>query len=113
MIMKKTPHPFYCHKKNCRKTVWETPEYLSKEDWDFAKEVVKYLSMKSDEGRTKLYDFLWDRKNLKLTKDFFNHTIGWPEGFVYCQDSVYFGVTAYPGWLIHTLEKLIKAVECA
>jgi hypothetical protein len=32
MSRKKTS-PFYCYKKMCRKTAWDTPEYMTEQDW--------------------------------------------------------------------------------
>lgn len=34
-------HPFFCKSKGVRKSAWETPEYLSEQDWEIAKEASK------------------------------------------------------------------------
>lgn len=105
--MKKYPgNSFYCAKKQCRKTAWDTPEYLTEEDWEYAEKVLKVL----DKGTAdKLYDVLW--KDEKLAKRFFNQTMGWPEGYVYCQDHDYVKRTAFGCLKGKSGEKLKAAVE--
>lgn len=96
---------FYCYKTNQRKSAWNTPEYLSKEDWDFLRKVARVLKNWKPE---KLYNLLWS--NPLLVRPFFNHTLGWPEGWVYCQDSDYCKLTAFPGLKRHNLPKMEEAL---
>ena len=102
----KKDHPFFCVKKNCRKTAWDTPEYLDDDDWTFAKECVDILE--SGAG-FQFYTFLW--KCPTQANNFFNHIIGWPEGYNYCNDRRYTELTAVVGLRNHTLAKLKKAIE--
>lgn len=67
--------PFYCHKKNCRKTAWETPEYLTEEDWKMVRGALAALEAGD------LDAFL-----LAIKPDpdsFFDRILGWPEGYQY------------------------------
>lgn len=96
---------FYCAKKLCRKSAWETPEYLSEEDWEFLRKIVKVLeSGTADE----FYELLWSSS--PLGHRFLNHTMGWPEGVVYCGDRKYTVVTAFPSIIRHDLVKFKGAL---
>ncbi|MCK9154510.1 MAG: hypothetical protein M0P12_00200 [Paludibacteraceae bacterium] len=75
-------HPFFSYSKGCRKTAWETPEYLTEEDWVFLAGLIPFLES-DDIGGARNYLFPLG-ENWNLTEDFFNHTIGWPEGYSYC-----------------------------
>jgi len=83
---------FYCGEKRCRKTAWDTPEYMTDDDWSFCEQVIELL----DKGTAEeLYKILWDRENADKTKRFFNQCMGWPEGWVYCQDWEYWTRTGF------------------
>ena len=103
--MKKKDSPFFCYKKNCRKTAWNTPEYLSPEDWAFLDKVVDILEHK--DGDT-LFEFLWEDYQMGIR--FFNHMIGWTEGDVYCRERRYVVITAFPGLVRHDLPKMKQAL---
>ncbi len=90
-LLMKTEHPFYCEKKKCRKTVWDTPEYLNQEDKSFLNELCCALRSKDREA----FDKILTRKGWfsEEYKSFFNKMIGWPEGISYyrdCQSDFYF-----------------------
>lgn len=104
--MKTTAHPFFCKKKQCRKTAWVTPEYMSQNDWLFLKQIIDILE---NGTAIQLYDLLWDKQNQTLTKNFFNHTIGWPEGHTYCLEESYVVKTAFAGLKTHDLPLLKNA----
>jgi len=105
MKNKKTEHPFFCNKKNCRKTAWDTPEYLSEDDWKAIEGFVNIaLTMNAD----KAFEFIW---SLTDTKSFFYIVLGWPEGLNYCQSSSYWANSAFPGIVKHTLDKLQNALN--
>lgn len=103
--MSKNNHPFYCQKKKCRKTAWDTPEYLTAEDWDLSKKV---LTAKTglDYAMILLEAFL-DR----TAEGFFNRVLGWPEGFHYCRSASYIEHSAWPGFFTHERAKLQAAVD--
>lgn len=107
MSKRKEEHPFFCHKKQCRKTAWDTPEYLTEEDWGFAEEFVRLV--KTGDGQ-KAFDWIWDRDHVKHAEAFFNRVLGWPEGHVYCRENSYWLRTAVPGLLAHSLPKLEQAL---
>lgn len=83
-------HPFHCHKKNCYKTAFNTPEYLTPADWEFLGKILKYLA---GDDAERLYNFLWSIKNRENTLNFFNRVVGWPEGYIYCSSFTYFCCT--------------------
>lgn len=68
---------FYCYEKQCRKTAWGTPEYLTDRDKENIIELCSKETFEEfDEALAKLSD--------RDRHAFFNRIIGWPEGFVYC-----------------------------
>lgn len=106
---KKQEHPFFCLKKKCRKTAYDTPEYLSPADWEFLRKIVHVL--RSGTG-VEFHDLLWDRNNPPgQTRNFFYHCLGWPEGHSYCMAEGYTVQTAFPGIVKHQLAKLEKALK--
>jgi hypothetical protein len=107
MSKRKEEHPFFSQKKGCRKRALETPEYLTDDDWEFARQVVVHLS---NSGVKELFDLLWDSKNRNITSDFFNQTVGWPEGYFYCSGWTYFEKTAFPGMVRYELPMLREAL---
>lgn len=80
---------FYCARKRCRKTAWETPEYLTQADWKFLKSLLPDIQCLNPAA---LWQTLWFHHNFLLTRDFFDRVMGWPEGYVYCQDFNYFKI---------------------
>jgi hypothetical protein len=73
---------FYCEKKKCRKTAWDTPEYLTEDDWAF---LIKMIGWLKSNNADKIYEAIFnDRTN---AKNFFYRVIGWPEGYSYCGGS--------------------------
>ena len=75
--MSEISHPFFCEKKRCRKTAWDTPEYLSEGDWDLVQGVVDALLSK-DRSR---FDAII--KSREAAEAFFYRVCGWPEGLNY------------------------------
>jgi hypothetical protein len=100
-------HPFFCYKKNCQKSAWKTPEYLTSEDWELAERVIAVLERNPES--LKLFTVLYE--DFSLGQAFFNRVIGWPEGFNYCRSLEYLGKTAIPSLTKHTLPKLKAAVN--
>ena len=95
-------HPFFCHIKNCRKTAWDTPEYMSEEDWTFLEKV--YHLIKNND----VYTFVWLQHDTDIWKNLFNHMLGWPEGITYCQDSKYVEIAYFKSK--HNLLNIEKAL---
>lgn len=84
-------HPFFSYNRNCRKTAWETPEYLTLLDYDYIQDVIPLLEAnKIEELRDYMFPTIFDgdidsrRTRQEQTEDFFNRVIGWPEGHSYC-----------------------------
>ena len=99
-------HPFFCHKKGCRKSAWETPEYMSEEDWTFLEKVIKLVEEKDSLHFSYLY-----HDEPELLNNFFNHAIGWPEGWNYCHKIEFVENTAMPGMTRHNIPKLKEALK--
>ena len=75
--MKQRPSHFFCHKNNCRKTCWQTPEHVAK-DIPLIKECAALIEEGDGE---KLFVFLNQGKGEDYKAFiFFNRVIGWPEG---------------------------------
>lgn len=99
-MTKAKKHPFYCYKKKCRKTAWDTPEYLTPKDWEFLEQVVAAVSAGTEGSEGKVLRVLFGNKTdfhaeSSIDRDFFNRVIGWPEGWNYCQDTPYFEATGF------------------
>ena len=86
---KRDEHPFFCRKKQCRKTAWQTPEYLTEQDWLTLKKVIDIITS-GDLGA-----FCCFVSNTKGSSDFFYRVIGWPEGYRYCQSYSYCEKTGF------------------
>jgi hypothetical protein len=69
-------HPFYCRRKQCRKSVWATPEYLSDRDWRLVEGVVSAFTT----GDRAAFEALLEGDGAAA---FFYRVIGWPEGLNY------------------------------
>jgi hypothetical protein len=102
---RKEDHPFYCYAKSCRKSAWDTPEFLSKEEWEFLRDkaIPAVESLDHILFMTTIYE---DRA---MGEMFFMRAIGWVEGHSYCHNARYTELTAMDG-LQHDLPKLKKAV---
>jgi hypothetical protein len=98
-------HPFFCHIKNCRKTAWDTPEYLSKNDWIFL-EIVYNVMVKKD-----LDSFLSLQDDREMWRNLFNHMLGWPEGMIYCRGYEYVKKCFMPAVGNNMLPNILKALE--
>ena len=101
-MTRKKEHPFFCHKKNCRKTAWDTPEYLTANDKENTKKLVRVLQ---GQDATELWTFI----NLLTTgekKGLFYRVLGWPEGLHYCESPEFCERTAFDGLKKHDLKKL-------
>ncbi len=74
-------HPFFCSVKKCRKTAWDTPEYLSEYDWSLAAKICEALQNKD---KNKFDSILFSKiKSPNQERNdyiFFFRIIGWPEG---------------------------------
>lgn len=76
-------HPFFCTKKGCRKSAWETPEYLSEQDWAIAEAALGFFRANDQAGFDALIS---DRE---VARAYFHRIVGWPEGLsYYCGGSV-------------------------
>lgn len=98
-------HPFYCYKKKCRKTAWDTPEYLNQSNWDDLKNVIEWIE-KGDSY--KFWLFVSTRGD--RAQNFFNKVVGWPEGYNYCQEVSYCEKTALPMFAKHDLAWMKNAL---
>lgn len=98
-------HPFYCTKKKCRKTAWDTPEYLTNEDWEVSKRV---LTAKTG---LDLAMILLEAFMNHTAEGFFNRVLGWPEGYHYCRSASFIERSMWPGFVQLERPKLQAAVE--
>lgn len=87
-------HPFFCHNKRCRKTAWDTPEYLTIEDWEQVGKYIEYLEANCKEAFDSVLYFRPSTRLVPLPEDyeerdfaFFNRIIGWPEGQRYYKNA--------------------------
>ena len=96
--------PFFCYRKMCRKTAWDTPEYMSKEDWDFLQQVYDIL-LKKDVGA-----FIALQSDPIKWKALFNRMLGWPEGDGYCLKYDYVVKAFMPGVGKHMLPDIKMAL---
>lgn len=109
-------NPFYCYKKQCRKTAWDTPEYLVPTDFEFVAGLLPFLESGDKAGaRNYLFPLIANSEERmaheKIVQDFFYHVIGCPELRGYCQhidmfcndmEKTYFYLTGF-----RALEKFI------
>lgn len=101
MSKKKDDHPFYCWAKQCRKTAWDTPEYITDVDRMMMRQVLVLLNQDDADGLYSLF-----QSNRKATEDFFNRVIGWPEGFAYCNEMKYVSTTGMRMIMKYDLPKM-------
>lgn len=79
---KEKEHPFFCYKKNCRKTAWDTPEYLTQADYNFIQGLIPFLKTEDKQG---CMNYLYPMgEKWTNTVAFFDRVMGWPEGYGYC-----------------------------
>ena len=98
-------HPFFCWKKRCRKTVWDTPEHLTDGDWLIARE----LSLAASGAEyAKVINAAYSNGTAEAL---FNRVLGWPEGFHYCKSDSFLTGPAWSGFKQHEQEKLQAAVS--
>jgi hypothetical protein len=87
MATKAHDHPFFCEKKGRRKSVTETPEYLTKDDWDLLAQIVQVLK---DGDLPGLIHLLRGNRG-QNAEAFFYRMAAWPEGLRYFME----GSTGY------------------
>ena len=84
-MTKPQKHPddskFYCGARRCRKSAWQTPEYLTEDDWKNTRDAVSAL--KADDLPT--FNRILRRPGFHEV--FFNRVIAWPEGARYYTQS--------------------------
>jgi hypothetical protein len=96
---------FYCKKKGCRKSAWETPEHLTSEDRGLVSGAVKSIKA----GLDPFAAFLEDLPKEKYDA-FFDRVIGWPEGKTYWRNVSPTGKGFYYTAIVkHNLPKLLEA----
>ena len=96
-------HPFFCHKKKCRKTAWETPEYLTQADL----RLLERLDGVDTEEEFSRVVF----GSMEDARGFFHRTIGWPEGLSYMRGSLeYRQATGWPG-VRKMIQRALTALE--
>jgi hypothetical protein len=103
-MSKKKISPFYCYKKMCRKTAWDTPEYMAEQDWVTLRKFRNIIAAKNLESFMVLQD------DQTEWNSFFYHMVGWPEGRTYCQDWDYARKTFLAGVSNHMLPQIDKAL---
>ena len=105
MTKKQKELPFFCHIKQCRKTAWDTPEYLSKQDWIILRKIYNILICKD------LDAFLNLQFETETWNNLFNRMLGWPEGEIYCREYDYVVKTFMPMVSNHMLPNIEKALK--
>jgi hypothetical protein len=96
---------FYCDKKKCRKTAWNTPEYLTEDDWVFLVTMIRLLET---DDANKIHKAIFNNKVNSF--NFFHRVLGWPEGHSYCMDFRYLEVTGIR-CMKRSLPELKKSLE--
>ena len=97
-------HPFFCWKKRCRKTAWDTPEYLTNNDWVITQELASVTT------GAEYAEVINAAYNNGSAEALFYRVFGWPEGFHYCKSDSFLIGPAWSGFKQHELEKLQAAV---
>jgi len=96
-------HNFYSYSKQCRKTAYDTPEYLNENDKVTLTELIHCLQT-NDISR--FHALARGNNNQGL----FWRILGWPEGLNYCYDYEFCVLSAMPGLIRHELPKLLAGV---
>lgn len=101
-------HPFYCTAKRCRKTAWDTPEYLTARDRERLPLYVAALRAKDQVA----FDALFARANREDSDAWFNRFLGWPEGKgYYVGGSEMYRANCFAGWILRDLPELEKVLD--
>jgi hypothetical protein len=95
-----------CPNRGIVKTAWDTPEYLSDADWQFAQKVVDLCNVDDAAGLFALFD-----SDRQLKRNFFVKTIGYIEGKHYSAEYEWFLWTFFPGLKQHTVPRLQAALN--
>lgn len=98
-------HPFYCHRKELRKSAWNTPECLKPSDWDLA----AGLALATSQGMAAFTGFLSLLRHQERYA-LFNRVLGYPEGFHYSRSSQWVEQTFFPGLVRYQLPLIRKAL---
>ena len=98
-------HPFFCLKKRCRKTAWDTPEYLTNNDWVIAQELASVTT------GAEYAEVINAAYNNGSAEALFYRVFGWPEGFHYCKSDRFLTGPAWSGFKQHEQEKLQASVS--
>jgi len=102
---------FYDEKKQCRKSVFTTPEHITDQDWAF----MRLLISAATKGIDNVYFALYGRQPEDQCRAFFDRMIGWPEGYGYCRDLQYWssaGAAMVQSQLLKIADMLLKR-QCA
>ncbi len=83
-------HPFYCYKKQCRKTAWETPEYLTVGD------LALLERLEGVQTEAEFHELAYASR--ETAEGFFYRVIGWPEGVRYMQGDLAY--REHVGWVM-------------
>jgi len=112
---------FYCYKKQCRKTLWDTPEYITKADRKVIAGLIQCLQKPSFDGYHEFNKALnGAHKVSKVTgkvtervyQMFFDRVIGWPEGVRYYMRGSESYKSSYYNWLQENcLDKIKSALR--
>ena len=103
MSTKREDHPFYCYAKNCQKSAWATPEFLSEQDWSIVEAMIGALEA-GDEPRL----LAVVRPNAEAV---FYRIMAWPEGRqYYAWGSEAARAFYFPGFVLRELPKLRTAL---
>lgn len=95
----KSPSPFFCPKKQIRKSAWSTPECLSESDWALARSLAKKTSAKE------FHDLAFATE--ANSEAFFWRIAGWPEGRHYMR-SISYAENAWPHFSTNEIQ-LVRA----
>ena len=83
-VAAKPSHPFYCHRRNCRKTVVATPNYLSDSDWKLLERIVSMMLREDRAAFDALFHSATEAGSRRANAEaFFYRMVGWPEGLSY------------------------------
>ena len=112
---------FYCYKKQCRKTLWDTPEYINKADRKVIASLIECLE-KPDLNSYEAFNKILNGANKvskvsgkvteKVYQMFFNRVVGWPEGVRYYTKGSESYKSSYYNWLQkNSLDKIKSALR--
>lgn len=97
----KKQHPFFCIKKQCRKSVFETPEYLT--DYDLETVEIYTSCLKNND-----LDWFYNLAHSDRAEGLFYRILGWSEGWSYCSSYKYCEVTAFPSAILRDLPRFLN-----